>query len=261
MSLLTVENLQIAPFAGINKTFKTGSIAFIAGASNSYKTLLIKVLSGIIKTDEMIRVNRTFVEKINSRQYPHKIQTIFEEEVFKTETIKEEIIFTLNRLNINEDSITKEKRRILSLFQLTREENKKIIELDKYTKIKLSLACAFLYSPEVILLDDIFKYLKADELKFLAKIFNKYKDKVVFVCMTNNLEVPTYFSNVDLSILDKGKIVKEGDILTVLSDDSMLNRLGFRLPFMIDLSLKLKYYNLVDKIILNQKEMVEMLWK
>ena len=79
--------------------------------------------------------------------------------------------------------------------------------------------------------------------------------------MTNNLEVPTYFSNVDLSILDKGKIVKEGDILTVLSDDSMLNRLGFRLPFMIDLSLKLKYYNLVDKIILNQKEMVEMLWK
>ena len=42
MSLLTVENLQIAPFAGINKTFKTGSIAFIAGASNSYKTLLIK---------------------------------------------------------------------------------------------------------------------------------------------------------------------------------------------------------------------------
>lgn len=79
--------------------------------------------------------------------------------------------------------------------------------------------------------------------------------------MTNNLEVPTYFSNVDLSILDEGKIIKEGDILTVLNDDSMLNKLGFRLPFMIDLSLKLKYYNLVDKIILNQKEMVEMLWK
>lgn len=30
--------------------------------------------------------------------------------------------------------------------------------------------------------------------------------------MTNNLEVPTYFSNVDLSILDEGKIIKEGDI-------------------------------------------------
>ena len=77
MSLLTVENLQISPFAGINKTFKTGSIAFIAGPSNSYKTLLVKVLAGIIKTEEMIRVNRTFIEKINSRQYPYKIQTIF----------------------------------------------------------------------------------------------------------------------------------------------------------------------------------------
>ena len=109
-------------------------------------------------------------------------------------------------------------------------------------------------------------------MKFLAKIFNKYNyknkiyknnhiEKIGFICMTNNLEVPTYFSNVDLSILDEGKIIKEGDILTVLNDDSMLNKLGFRLPFMIDLSLKLKYYNLVDKIILNQKEMVEMLWK
>ena len=181
MAILAVENLDIIPFKGMNKTFRNGTISFIAGANNSYKTLLIKVLSGIVKTEEKIRVNRTFVEQITTKQYPYQIQVIFEDENFKTTTVKEEIIL--------------------------------------------------------------------------------YKDKIIFICMTNNLDVPLYFGEVDLSILDKGRIVKEGDILSVLDDDSMLNKLGFRLPFMIDLSLKLKYYNLVDKIILDQKEMVEMLWK
>ena len=218
MSILAVENLDIIPFKGMNKTFRNGTISFVAGANNSYKTLLIKVLSGIVKTEEKIRVNRTFVEQITTKQYPYQIQVIFEDENFKTTTVKEEIILTLIKTNIPDEEFTKTKRKILSLFQLTKEENKNIEDLDKFSKIK-------------------------------------------FICMTNNLDVPLYFGEVDLSILDKGRIVKEGDILSVLDDDSMLNKLGFRLPFMIDLSLKLKYYNLVDKIILDQKEMVEMLWK
>ena len=218
MAILAVENLDINPFKGMNKTFRNGTISFVAGANNSYKTLLIKVLSGIVKTEEKIRVNRTFVEQITTKQYPYQIQVIFEDENFKTTTVKEEIILTLIKTNIPDEEFTKTKRKILSLFQLTKEENKNIEDLDKFSKIK-------------------------------------------FICMTNNLDVSLYFEEVDLSILDKGRIVKEGDILSVLDDDSMLNKLGFRLPFMIDLSLKLKYYNLVDKIILDQKEMVEMLWK
>lgn len=259
MAILAVENLDITPFKGMSKTFRNGTISFVAGANNSYKTLLIKVLSGIVKTEEKIRVNRTFVEKLTAKQYPYQIQTIFEDKKFKTTTVKEEIILTLIKTNIPLKEFTKTKRKVLSLFRL--EENKNIEDLDKFSKIKLNLACAFIYNPEIMLIDDIFKYLTEEELKFIAKIFKEYKDKVNFICMTNNLDVVFYFDEVDLSILDKGIIVKEGDILSVLDDDSMLNKLGFRLPFMIDLSLKLKYYNLVDKIILDQKEMVEMLWK
>ena len=83
MAILAVENLDIIPFKGMNKTFRNGTISFIAGANNSYKTLLIKVLSGIVKTEEKIRVNRTFVEQITTKQYPYQIQVIFEDENFK----------------------------------------------------------------------------------------------------------------------------------------------------------------------------------
>ena len=33
------------------------------------------------------------------------------------------------------------------------------------------------------------------------------------------------------------------------------------MPFMVDLSIKLKYYNLLDKLIYNMEEMVDTLWK
>ena len=91
MAILAVENLDINPFKGMNKTFRNGTISFVAGANNSYKTLLIKVLSGIVKTEEKIRVNRTFVEQITTKQYPYQIQVIFEDENFKTTTVKEVI--------------------------------------------------------------------------------------------------------------------------------------------------------------------------
>ena len=87
MALLAVENLDITPFKGMNKTFRNGTISFIAGANNSYKTLLIKVLSGIVKTEEKIRINRTFIEQITTKQYPYQIQTIFEDDKFKNQTV------------------------------------------------------------------------------------------------------------------------------------------------------------------------------
>ena len=40
-------------------------------------------------------------------------------------------------------SLLKLKEKILSLFQLTKEENKNIEDLDKFSKIKLNLALCF----------------------------------------------------------------------------------------------------------------------
>ena len=49
--------------------------------------------------------------------------------------------------------------------------------------------------------------------------------------------------------------------LDVLKEDSKLNKVGLSLPFMVDLSLKLKYYDLVDDVVLDIDRMVNELWK
>ena len=64
-----------------------------------------------------------------------------------------------------------------------------------------------------------------------------------------------------LYILDKGKILLEGIPIEVLKKDNVLNKIGLQIPFMIDLSVKLKDYNLIDDTILNMDKMVNLLWK
>ncbi|MBR2247524.1 MAG: hypothetical protein IJ880_10920, partial [Bacilli bacterium] len=104
-------------------------------------------------------------------------------------------------------------------------------------------------------------YLSDKETNEILKIL-KYlqeKDKLTIILTTGNLN-----NTIDsdyLYILSEGKIVLEGKPLEVLEKDNLLNRLGLELPFMIDLSVKLKDYNLVDNIKLDMDRMVKDLWK
>ena len=84
---------------------------------------------------------------------------------------------------------------------------------------------------------------------------------ITIIMSSSSLEEVIYTINSIVYVLDKGVIVSSGDMLDVLSNDSLLNKIGLELPFMVDLSVKLEYYNLVPKINLSPLGMVEHLWK
>ena len=44
-------------------------------------------------------------------------------------------------------------------------------------------------------------------------------------------------------------------------NESIFNESNLKLPFMIDLCNKLKYYDLLDKITLDKNELVDEIWK
>ena len=53
----------------------------------------------------------------------------------------------------------------------------------------------------------------------------------------------------------------EGNTIEVFQNEQALKRIGITLPFMVELSLLLKDYNLVDKIYLDKESLVQYLWK
>ena len=58
-----------------------------------------------------------------------------------------------------------------------------------------------------------------------------------------------------------GEKILEGEPLDVLQNDNILNRIGLEVPFMIDLSVKLRDYDVVKDIELDKNRMVDILWK
>ena len=62
-------------------------------------------------------------------------------------------------------------------------------------------------------------------------------------------------------ILDEGKVALEGIPLEVLEKDNIINKIGLNIPFMIDLSVKLRDYDLIEDIELDKNRMIEKLWK
>ena len=62
-------------------------------------------------------------------------------------------------------------------------------------------------------------------------------------------------------VLDNGKVILYGPKEEVLLEEKKFNNLGLALPFMAELSIKLKYYDLIDDLIFDMDEMVNKLWK
>ena len=104
---------------------------------------------------------------------------------------------------------------------------------------------------------NVLNNLKEDELN---KLFKFLKDNdIKFINITNNVELCLYTDY--LIILDNDNILIEGQTIEVLKNNKLLKRLGFELPFLVDLSLLLKDYNLVNEIYLNNESLVGALWK
>ncbi|HIS37984.1 MAG TPA: energy-coupling factor ABC transporter ATP-binding protein [Candidatus Onthousia faecavium] len=262
MSLLEISNLTIGPFNKFSLGFKANSFSIITGSNNSGKTLLIKVLSGLVSTKNKVLYNDKALENYLGTTLNKDIVVILDDFSFTFETVIDEIRYPLEQSEYDDTMINKLVKDIGKDMKITNILNKNIAELNFYEKIRVVLAANLVSSPKILLIDDPAKFLNRYEKEELVSIFNHLQTMGMTIIMTSSsLEETIYTVNSTLYILDNGKIISSGDIFEVLSNDSLINKAGLELPFMVDLSVKLKYYNLVDKIFLNPVRLVDTIWK
>ena len=53
----------------------------------------------------------------------------------------------------------------------------------------------------------------------------------------------------------------EGKTNSILNEDDILNKVGLELPFMENLSKKLQFYEVIDKVYQDMDDLVNDLWK
>ena len=93
----------------------------------------------------------------------------------------------------------------------------------------------------------------------IKKLYSYLKENnVFFINVTNNTEEVLYTDN--LIIYDKENILAEGNAIELINNEKLMKRLGFKLPFIVELSILLKDYNLINKIYLDKESLVDDLW-
>ena len=267
-NIIDIKNLnykyaKTAIFKDFNLSIKEGSYISIAGNNTSGKTTLIKLISGILPSKNSITIGYSYVDNNRIHDHSKEFGVVFGDNfnTFLFDDTYKEMAFPLENLNIEVKEIEK---RILDLskqFEINKLLDKKTYDLTNSEKQEVQIVIALLHKPKILLLDNAFSMMDKKTKQKIKKALKEYQkeNKLTIILTTTNLEdtLDTDY----LYVINEGNIVIEGEPLVVLKEDSLLNKLGLSMPFMVDLSLKLKFYELLDDIEIDMNRMVNTLWK
>lgn len=112
-------------------------------------------------------------------------------------------------------------------------------------------------SESFVIFNDVLRTLKQAELE---RFFEQLDGlNIHFINITSNTEEALYAES--LIVYYKEKVIVEGSTISVLKEEKILKKLGFKLPFIYDFSLQLNYYGVIDSIFLDENVLVNKLWK
>ncbi len=226
----------------------------ISGPNNCGKTTLLRILDRDIITENNIKIFEDNINTYKIDDYSKLVQCVIpEEKSFQEDNLEEEILLY--------NSNKKETDEILKEFKWKKMVKKDFSSMTNKERLISSIVIALVQNPKLLLIDQLSTILEVKETIEILKALNNYRQthNITIVYTTINLieSIETDY----LYIISEKKISMSGNPLEVLKEDNKINKIGLKLPFMIDLSVKLKDYDLIDEIELDKSRMVDILWK
>ena len=252
--ILNINDLQFNDiFKKVSLSIGKSMIVTIAGSNNCGKTTLTRILDRKLADDFNINLLGKDIKEYPEELYSQLIQVVYPNEIhFSEKTPLEEM---------KREEIHKTK---MAFFQMN-SFSKKLLEKDtsKLTRKERILVQIFLAigkANEIVVIDSIDYEFEKEELDdlydFLTTCVKTFK--LSFIMMTLSLE-QALKSN-EIYILEGGEVILHGDPISILQKDNILNKAGLEVPFMMDLSVKLKDYDLLKKTVIEKEELVNTLW-
>ena len=261
VKILEITDLSYQNFNDLDLSFDSGNFYSIVGPNNSGKTTLFNLITCIIPTSNVISLNNIILNKDNIDKYIVNIGIVerVNKNSFIYTTAINEMIYPLSNLGYSKKEALRRINEVLELFSCTNFLDKKISELNFYDKQLLLIMIALLHKPKILLLDSVLQVFSKSKQEDIIKILKKLIQEDLTVISFTNYLTETYYSD-KILLLDNFNIVGEYNYSDIFKDDKVFYEHNLEIPFMTDLSIKLKMYGLVDKEYINMKEMVDDIW-
>lgn len=238
-NMITVKNLSFSYpnnqiFNNLSFDVSTCKWTTIIGLSGCGKTTFIRLINNDFKYDGEILFDGNIIIIDDNFNY---------ENILVSKLIKK--YYSKNIYN-----------KIINEYDLKNITSKKVSDLNEQDKIKLLFCLKLSSKGDIVIIDNLLNKLNCYNKDIIVKILNKLKIKVIN--MTNNMEDTLLGENI--IIMDKGKIVLNDKKENIFMKYDDIKRIGLDLPFIVDLSIKLKYYGLVNKIYFSMEELIGAIW-
>ena len=263
MGNIRIDNLQFSyskdheVFQNVTYTLPKDKTLSVIGTCGSGKTTFLKILNGELEYHGEIVINGLDVVSDNKEALKNVFSVVYQDSAFITDLVKDELRFPLENVNLSPTEIKKRIDEIDLYFNIHSLYNKKIDYLSRSQKVLIKILSYAISYPSYLALDDLLSELDHRTKILLLNYLNS--KHILLINVTSNME-DTLYTDCILCLYD-GINAIDGKTLDVLSNEKVLKRLGFELPFYIDLSIQLQLYGLIHKTYLNKEAMVKNLWK
>ena len=128
-----------------------------------------------------------------------------------------------------------------------------IIDELKFSELKNKIE---FHTSKRIVFNNSLYLLKDNEKEEIFDLLKKQNIK--YINITNDIEETIYCDYI--LVYDNNNLVIEGKKETILKEEKLLKKLGYGLPFVVDLSTQLNYYGVFTKIYYEMDDLVGDLW-
>lgn len=246
----------------LDLTIKNNSWVTILGPSGSGKTTLLKVIAGKLESDAYISIDGTLNLKENREYNQSKIGYLFEKEnpVFLFDTVYDELSYKLECLDYTDEDIYEVISSLFSSLEISYTLNENPNMLSFGNKQLLSILKEIINPPKIIVIDNVISTLSERYRKNILNYLKYLKDEKKITIIHSTVNPEDTIESDYIGILSEGKIFAYGKRDEIYNNFEIWKKLDMSLPFMVELSTKLKYYDLVDDVIMDMDEMVDKLW-
>ena len=248
---------QHVVFKDVNFLLRKGKTLSIIGTPGSGKTTLLRILNGELEYEGEVLINGVDVTQDNFDALRKCIAVVYRDTSFITELVKDELRYSLENTNIDPKIIKERLIELNDYFGINKILNKSINNLSLNDRTLVKILSYAITEPTYIALDDLLIDLDTRTKILLLNYLNS--KNIMLINVTTDMEDVLY-TDYTMCLYD-GISAIDGRTLDVLSNEKILKRLGFSLPFMLDLSIQLELYGLISKHYLNKEAMVKNLWK
>lgn len=183
-----------------------GTIGILLGPNGAGKSTIIKSIAGLLRYKGEVIIGGYSGREIEAKKifaYVPEIPAMYE-----ALTVREHLEFIKKAYNLNADTVDEDIENLLKRFELDDKQDKLGNELSKGMMQKVSICCALLINPKVILLDEPMVGLDPMAIKELNKIILELKDKgTTILISTHMLEMVKDLWDI-MFIMEKGTITR-----------------------------------------------------